>query len=73
MKKAVTHVHTSLHAFYKNRFPALALWHIAVIVNGSSCSSCSNLHHLAFFVFLIFFISSPQSPGGVCGQLVLPQ
>lgn len=40
--------------FYKNRFPALALWNIAVIVNASSCSSPSNLHHLIFFFFLTF-------------------
>lgn len=50
MKRA--HVHTSLYAFYKNRFPAL--WNIAAIVNGCSCSPLSNLHHLTFFFFLTF-------------------
>lgn len=73
LEMKMAHVHTSLHAVYKNRFPASALWNVAVIVNGSSCSSLSTLQHRAFFLFPYFFIPSYQSPGGVCGQLVLPQ
>lgn len=61
LEMKTAHVHTSLRAVYKNRFPASALWNIAVIVNGSSCSSLSSLHHCAFFFFLTFSFRLPKA------------
>lgn len=62
LEMKTAHVHTSLRAVYKNRFPASALWNIAVIVNGSSCSSLSSLHHRAFFPFSLLFHSVFPKP-----------
>lgn len=80
MKKA--HVHPSLHAFYKSRFPSLGpLEHCRhckwKFLQLSRQSTPSHSFFSSFFCsppfFPHFFIPSSQSPGGVCGQLVLPQ
>lgn len=68
MKKA--HVRTSLHAFLQEQVPSLehcrhCKWQFLQLSQQSAPSH--------FFLFPQFFIPSSQSPGGVCGQLALPQ
>lgn len=58
VEKGTSHTCTPVcMRFYKNRFPAFALWNIVLIVNGGSCSSLSNLQHLTFLHFPHFFHS----------------